>query len=92
LASSPGFPSIFWRTSSQTCSNGSGRVRHSRSAFCSLGGLLLARYFLAVFTSMPALAAASSCVFSIFDNLLNLLTCVLVTISGAPEGAIFDGR
>jgi hypothetical protein len=41
---------------------------------------------------MPALAAASSCVFSIFDNLLNLLTCVSVTISGAPEGAIFDGR
>jgi hypothetical protein len=41
---------------------------------------------------MPALAAASTCVFSIFDNLFNLLTCASVTISGVPEGAIFDGR
>jgi len=41
---------------------------------------------------MPAFAAASYCVFSILGNLLNLLTCVSVTISGAPEGAIFDGR
>jgi hypothetical protein len=41
---------------------------------------------------MPALAAANSCVFSIFDNLFNLLTCASVTIFGAPEGAIFDGR
>jgi hypothetical protein len=41
---------------------------------------------------MPAFAAASSFVFSVLDNLLNLLTCASVTISGAPEGAIFDGR
>jgi hypothetical protein len=41
---------------------------------------------------MPAFAAASSLVFSVLDNLFNLLTCVSVTISGAPEGAIFDGR
>jgi hypothetical protein len=38
------------------------------------------------------LAAANSCVFSIFDNLFNLLTCASVTISAAPTGAIFDGR
>src|SRR5580700_10372013 len=41
---------------------------------------------------MPALAAASSCVPSVFDNLFNLLTCASVTISAAPAGAILDGR
>ena len=30
---------------------------------------------------MPALAAANSCVLSVFDNLFNLLTCASVTIS-----------
>jgi hypothetical protein len=41
---------------------------------------------------MPALAAANSLFFSVFDNLLNLLTCASVTISATPAGAIFDGR
>jgi hypothetical protein len=38
------------------------------------------------------LAAANACVFSVLDNLFNLLTCASVTISVAPGGAIFDGR
>ena len=38
------------------------------------------RYFRAVLTSMPAFDAAISCVFSVFDNLNNLLICWSVTI------------
>ena len=46
-----------------------------RSGNLSLGSLPSARYFLAVFASIPAFAAARSCVFSVLDNLFNLLTC-----------------
>src|SRR5439155_18787544 len=43
------------------------------------------RYFRPVFTSIPALAAAISCVLSVFDTLNNLLTCWSVTIRKAPS-------
>jgi hypothetical protein len=68
------------------------RVRHVRSGLLSLGSAPVFRYFRAVLTSMPALAAANSCVSSVFDNLFNLLTWASVTISAAPAGANFDGR
>jgi len=49
-------------------------VRQCRSRGISLGSRFSFKYFRAVFGSMPALDAAISRFFSVFDNFLNLLT------------------
>jgi hypothetical protein len=58
FASSPGLKSNFTLSSFRTPTNGSYRVRQIRSFFISLGRLPLRTYFRAIFSSIPAFAAA----------------------------------
>ena len=65
------------RDHSQTSLNGSGRVRQSRSGQHSLGNWPRRRYFRAVFSSIPAFAAA-------------LAVTVLVSLATRPPEDVED--
>ena len=55
-----------------TSLKGSGRVRQVRSAFSRLGNCPASRYWRAVFSSMPALAAATASVYSVCSSISSL--------------------
>ena len=52
-----------------------GRVRHAWGCCISLGSLPERRYLRAVFSSMPAFAAANSNVLSVLTAFISILTC-----------------
>jgi len=78
--SRPGFVSSSGTMSGHTASNASSRVRHVCATAHSLGNFPERTYLRAVFSHIPAFAAANDKSVSVFTCFISILTCWSFTI------------